>query len=74
MNLCINVCMVYEVLNVPIDIDSCKPNPCPNGAICKNDEGSYSCLCPEGFEGDACEGRGGFMGGRDVICNNLLIF
>ena len=57
MNLCINVCMVYEVLNVPIDIDSCKPNPCPNGAICKNDEGSYSCLCPEGFEGDACDGK-----------------
>lgn len=35
-----------------IDIDECVDNPCQNGAICKNEPGSFSCQCPGGTSGD----------------------
>ena len=32
--------------------------PCLNGGVCKDeDDGSYSCQCPEGYEGDLCESK-----------------
>ena len=37
------------------DIDECrKRNICPQKAVCNNTEGTYSCLCKEGYEGDLC--------------------
>lgn len=36
-----------------IDIDECVGNPCPSGAICKNEPGSFTCQCPGGTSGDA---------------------
>ncbi|KAJ8936985.1 hypothetical protein NQ314_012067 [Rhamnusium bicolor] len=35
-----------------IDIDECSGNPCPSGAICKNEPGTFSCQCPGGTVGD----------------------
>lgn len=35
-----------------IDINECAGNPCPNGAVCTNLPGSYSCQCPGGSKGD----------------------
>lgn len=35
-----------------VDIDECAGNPCQNGAICKNEPGSFSCQCPGGTTGD----------------------
>lgn len=35
-----------------VDIDECAANPCPLGAICNNQPGSYSCQCPGGTAGD----------------------
>lgn len=35
-----------------IDIDECAGNPCPSGAVCKNQPGSFSCQCPGGTAGD----------------------
>lgn len=35
-----------------IDIDECLENPCQNGAVCKNEPGSFSCQCPGGTKGD----------------------
>uniref|UniRef100_A0A8C4PD36 Coagulation factor IX n=1 Tax=Dromaius novaehollandiae TaxID=8790 RepID=A0A8C4PD36_DRONO len=34
-----------------IDGDQCDPNPCKNGAICKDAVSSYVCWCPAGYEG-----------------------
>ena len=33
-------------------------NPCDNNADCTNNDGSYSCACKEGFDGDGiiCKG------------------
>lgn len=39
------------------DIDECTVNPCPPGAICNNEAGSFSCQCPSGTTGDP------YMGG-----------
>ncbi|XP_009957846.1 PREDICTED: coagulation factor IX [Leptosomus discolor] len=38
-----------------IDGDQCDPNPCKNGAICKDAVSSYVCWCPAGYEGRNCE-------------------
>lgn len=42
------------------DIDECSADssPCDDNANCINNDGSYSCTCKQGFEGDGetCEG------------------
>lgn len=38
------------------DIDECAINPCPQGAICNNEPGSFSCQCPSGTTGDPYSG------------------
>lgn len=35
-----------------VDIDECQVGPCPVGAVCNNEPGSYSCQCPGGATGD----------------------
>ena len=37
------------------DIDDCIDTPCKNGATCKDGINSYSCICPLGLTGKACE-------------------
>eukprot|EP00095_Tigriopus_kingsejongensis_P004554 maker-scaffold1671_size31647-snap-gene-0.7 protein:Tk04554 transcript:maker-scaffold1671_size31647-snap-gene-0.7-mRNA-1 annotation:"protein eyes shut" len=38
------------------DIDECiEKNPCLNGGMCMNMEGSYICSCPFGYAGPNCE-------------------
>ncbi|XP_052828928.1 protein crumbs isoform X1 [Octopus bimaculoides] len=36
------------------DIDECKMNPCQNGGSCKNNVGSYVCICPNNYLGNNC--------------------
>lgn len=31
-----------------VDIDECVGQPCENNKICKQLDGSFECLCPEG--------------------------
>ena len=39
-----------------IDIDEClKQNFCQGNTECHNTEGSFSCDCVDGYEGDLCE-------------------
>ncbi|XP_027598547.1 coagulation factor IX [Pipra filicauda] len=38
-----------------VDGDQCDPNPCKNGAVCKDGINSYVCWCPAGYEGRNCE-------------------
>ena len=33
------------------NIDECKEDPCQNGGMCFDEEGSYKCKCPAGYEG-----------------------
>ena len=43
-----------------LDIDECSADssPCDENADCSNNDGSYSCLCKQGFSGDGktCQG------------------
>ena len=38
------------------DVDECSVNPCPPGAICNNEAGTFSCQCPSGTIGDPYTG------------------
>ncbi|XP_061492670.1 sushi, nidogen and EGF-like domain-containing protein 1 isoform X6 [Rhineura floridana] len=37
------------------EIDECRSDPCKNGGSCKDQPGSFTCHCPEGFIGTQCE-------------------
>nr|XP_061824267.1 protein delta homolog 1-like isoform X3 [Nerophis lumbriciformis]XP_061824268.1 protein delta homolog 1-like isoform X3 [Nerophis lumbriciformis] len=39
--------------------DSCRPNPCLNGANCTNSGGAFTCSCPPGFAGLTCNHTAG---------------
>ena len=49
-------------LSIASDIDECSADsrPCDDNANCSNSEGSYSCICKQGFTGNGtvCEGKG----------------
>ena len=51
----------YAFFFVSLDIDECSadPGPCDENADCTNTDGSYSCNCKQGFDGDGevCEGK-----------------
>ena len=50
----------YSNLLITLDIDECSADssPCDENADCTNTDGSYSCTCKQGFDGDgqSCEG------------------
>ncbi|NXK34162.1 FA9 factor, partial [Piprites chloris] len=46
---------VFENQEKTVNGDQCDPNPCKNGAICKDGINSYVCWCPAGYEGRNCE-------------------
>lgn len=37
-----------------LDVDECLLNPCSNGGVCQNIEGSYECECPMSWVGKNC--------------------
>ena len=45
--------------NFFVDIDECQlKNPCANDGVCTNSEGTFNCLCTEGWTGRNCtEGK-----------------
>ncbi|CAH1230883.1 NOTCH1 [Branchiostoma lanceolatum] len=43
------------VQKAPPDIDDCSPNPCQNGALCKDIGNRFQCICKLGFTGTRCE-------------------
>lgn len=38
------------------DFNECMQLPCRNGGTCKNLDGSFECICPEGYTGTLCTG------------------
>ena len=38
-----------------IDINECESDPCHNGGICANTDGSFNCMCSAGFMGHICD-------------------
>nr|XP_034320081.1 protein jagged-1 isoform X1 [Crassostrea gigas] len=42
----------YDI--VCTDIDECLSNPCQNGGTCINNDGSFTCMCPDGWRGTLC--------------------
>lgn len=38
-----------------LDINECESSPCAESAQCVNTNGSFTCLCPEGYTGKAQE-------------------
>lgn len=50
------------------DGDQCNPNPCKNGALCKDEINSYVCWCPAGYEGKNCE-IGRYQGCPGLCCS-----
>ena len=47
----------HLILTILVDIDECIGNKyCPANSDCKNTEGSFTCPCRSGYEGEAKEG------------------
>ena len=50
----------FSILLIITDIDECSADssPCDENADCTNTDGSYSCTCKQGFDGDgqSCKG------------------
>ncbi|NWI58005.1 FA9 factor, partial [Calyptomena viridis] len=46
---------VFENSEKTVNGNQCDPNPCKNGAVCKDEINSYVCWCPAGYEGRNCE-------------------
>ena len=38
-----------------VDVDECASSPCQNGGTCKNEIGTYKCLCFPGYKGKNCD-------------------
>ncbi|KAM6253499.1 coagulation factor IX [Porphyrio hochstetteri] len=50
-----NTDKTMEFWKTYVDGDQCNPNPCKNGAVCKDGVNSYVCWCQSGYEGRNCE-------------------
>lgn len=37
-----------------LDVDECAKNPCSNGGVCQNMDGTYHCDCPASLVGKDC--------------------
>ena len=53
----------YSFLPITSDIDECAADssPCDENADCTNTDGSYSCTCKQGFNGDGMSCKGSYM-------------
>ena len=58
MYVCMYVFMYAMLFFCPEIPHPCHPNPCKNGAKCKELQGGeYDCECPPGTSGKHCEGK-----------------
>ena len=61
-------------LYVFLDVDECLNNPCLNEGVCENTQGSYTCICVEGREGNNCQtGKIYFQSLLDLSCKQVVI-
>ncbi|XP_015254741.1 PREDICTED: zonadhesin-like [Cyprinodon variegatus] len=50
------VCAIYDLRRDCFKSSPCLSSPCMNGGTCtESSNATYSCTCPEGFEGNFCE-------------------
>ena len=54
LNIQIGCIEGYTGSNCSENINNCDPNPCENGASCKDEVADYSCLCLDGYTGKNC--------------------
>ena len=55
----LNVFLRRIIFSPDIDECSAETSPCDENADCTNSDGSYSCTCKQGFDGDGtiCKGK-----------------
>ena len=64
------------ILQITSDIDECSADssPCDENADCTNTDGSYSCTCKQGFDGDGTTCKGTlntlYIYGKEAIVSN----
>ena len=53
---------IITYCTIHLDINPCADNPCENHGHCTHDgKGKVSCICRDGFRGDRCSGRMGYI-------------
>ena len=50
--------VIRLLIKICLDINECELTPCHLNGICSNTDGSFNCVCKQGFTGDGfqCEG------------------
>lgn len=67
--------IIYIVLKNLTDYNECDPDSnlhiqdCGTGAVCTNEEGTYSCKCDTGYEGTAPNCTGMYQ--KNTKCSKL---
>jgi hypothetical protein len=57
------MCFYIVKYFVNVSLDKCVRNPCAKSQMCWTDkDGSATCICPPGFAGEDCSGKGILMG------------
>ena len=44
-------------MNVVLEFDTCRTNPCKNGGKCFKRERTFYCVCVNDYSGKTCRGR-----------------
>lgn len=71
---CLHQCMGLKRIDwslcISLDVDECVNSPCPQGSVCVNTGGSFSCECDLGF--DLEDGRSCTQGTWSVFENKII--
>lgn len=46
---------ISQLISFVADVDECASAPCQNGGTCVDLVDSFRCICPSGWEGNACQ-------------------
>lgn len=55
-------------------MNECNQFPCENGGTCMNNDGSFTCICKEGWDGPTCQNGTFFFNNKftSVLVSHIM--